>query len=287
MNSRNRPTVRLQTGTVTSPDGTSITYDRYGSGPAVILVGGAFQYRAFDHRTAALAEELAVDFAVYHYDRRGRGDSTDVAPYSVQREVEDLQALVQAAGGAAAVFGMSSGGALALEAAKSTPGIKRIAVYEVPFIVDQSHPPLPADFTARLITALWEGHPGQAVSQFLSWVGVPAPVLAIMRVTPAWPKFKAVARTLPYDMALIERHHRGRPLAAADWADVCAPTLVLSGSKSADWIKNAMRQLSEVLPDPAYRSLDGQNHAVSPRVLAPALAAFFAGAHHHHTGGQR
>jgi pimeloyl-ACP methyl ester carboxylesterase len=194
------------TRTVTSRDGTTITYDIYGAGPAVVLVGGAFQYRAFDHRTAELAEKLGAQFSVYHYDRRGRGDSTDTEPYSVEREVEDLQALIHAAGGSAAVFGMSSGGALAMEAAKVTPGVTRLAVYEVPFIVDRTHAPLPDDFNTRLDTALVEGHIGRAVSQFLTWVGIPRAILTIMKLTPAWTKFKAVAHTLPYDMALIERH---------------------------------------------------------------------------------
>ena len=262
--------------TVVSQDQTRIAFDRYGAGPPVIFVGGAFQYRAFDTRTAKLAKLLAPNFTVYHYDRRGRGDSSDSPPYEIQREIEDLEAMLDVAGGSAHVFGMSSGGALALEAAKHTQAITKLALYEAPFVVDGTHAPLPTDFQARLEASLAAQDPGAAVKQFLAWVGTPAPVLAIMRCTPAWPKFKAVANTLPYDVAIIADHHKGNPLSARDWAGVRVSTLVLNGGKSPDWVRNAMKALASVLPDARHATLPGQNHAVKRQLLAPALTEFFA-----------
>jgi pimeloyl-ACP methyl ester carboxylesterase len=263
--------------TVLSRDGTVIAFDRYGAGTPVVLVGGAFQYRAFDRRTAKLAKLISADHTVLHYDRRGRGDSGNTAPYAVGREIEDLQALIDAVGGSAGVFGMSSGGALALEAAKSGRGITKLAVYEAPFIVDGSHEPLPDDFLSRIEGALAAAQPGKAATQFLRWVGTPAPILAVMRCTPSWPKFKAVAPTLPYDLRIIADHHRGQPLTPREWAGVAVPALAAFGSKSPPWIRNGMRELAGVLPDGRSFIFPGQNHMIKPEVLAPGLIEFFAG----------
>ncbi len=134
---------------VQSKDGTKIAFDQSGEGLPIILVGGALQYRAIDPRTAQLAVLLAENFTVFHYDRRGRGDSGDTLPYAVEREIEDLEALINAAGGSARVFGMSSGAVLALRAAVSL-NITHLALYEPPFIVDASRPPLPDNYLARL-----------------------------------------------------------------------------------------------------------------------------------------
>jgi pimeloyl-ACP methyl ester carboxylesterase len=136
--------------TVTSRDGTSIAFDRVGTGSPLVLVGGALRHRAIDPRTAKLAELLAADFAVYHYDRRGRGDSADKAPYDVDREIEDIDALIEHAGEFAVVFGISSGAVLALRAAYAGVAIRKLALYEPPFIVDDSRPPLPADYQCTL-----------------------------------------------------------------------------------------------------------------------------------------
>jgi pimeloyl-ACP methyl ester carboxylesterase len=261
--------------TIVSQDGTTIAFDCYGSGPPVVLVGGAFQYRAFDKRTTKLAKLLSSDFCVYHYDRRGRGDSGNTLPYGMEREIEDLEALLAHAGGSVNVFGMSSGGALALETAKRSTNIRKLALYEVPFIVDVTHPPLPDDFLPRLNAALAADRPAAAVTQFLAWVGVPAAIVAAIRCTPAWPKFKAVAHTLPYDVAFFIDHHQGRPLKASEWTEVTRPTLTCAGGKSPDWIRNAMQQLAAALPDALHRTLPGQNHAVKRQILAPALTEFF------------
>src|SRR5262245_36078431 len=135
---------------VTSADGTKIAYDQYGDGPALVLVGGAFQHRALDPRTAELAELLAKRFTVYHYDRRGRGDSGDTMPYAVAREIEDLAAVIDNAGGSASIFGMSSGAVLALRAAAHGLPIVKLALYEPSFIVDHSRASLPDDYESTL-----------------------------------------------------------------------------------------------------------------------------------------
>lgn len=166
---------------VTSADGTRIAYDRAGDGPPVVLLGGAFQHRAVDPRTAQLAQLLATDHTVLHYDRRGRGDSGDTAPNAPEREIEDLAAMIEAAGGTASVFAMSSGGALALDATVAGVPIGRLAVYEPPLIVDGSRPPLPADYLRQLT----ELPAGEAVEYFLTTAAmVPRAYVAQMRDTP-------------------------------------------------------------------------------------------------------
>src|SRR4051794_22264207 len=226
-------TRRPQMSTVTSADGTTLGFDRRGDGPAVILVGGAFQYRAFDPRTGQLADLLAGRHTVVHYDRRGRGESGDTPPYAVEREVEDLDALIQAVGGSAALFGMSSGAALALDAVAAGLPVSRLAVYEAPFVVDGSRPPAPADYVAHLRALVAEGRRGDAVEYFLTaGAGVPAEIVGQMRHAPMWPGFEVVAHTLPYDAALMDGTTTGGPLPADRWAAVKIPVLVGDGGAS-------------------------------------------------------
>lgn len=261
--------------TVTSKDGTTIAFDRSGEGPAIVLVGGAFQHRAIDTSTARLAERLAPNFTVYHYDRRGRGESGDTAPYAVNREIEDIDALIQDAGGSAYVFGMSSGAVLALHAAAAGLAITKLALYEPPFIVDDSRPPVPKDYTRRLAGLLAEGRRGDAVELFMTEaVGMPAEAVAPMRGAPFWSAFESVAHTLPYEAAIMGDTLSGRPLPAGRWAAVTVPTLVVDGGASPDWARNAVEALVEVLPDAQRRTLEGQTHQVDPEVLAPGLAEF-------------
>lgn len=263
--------------TVHSHDGTPIAFDRLGAGPALILVGGAFQYRAIDPRTARLAELLAPRFSVYHYDRRGRGDSGDTAPYAVAREVEDLDALIAAAGGSALVFGMSSGAALALEAAKRGLAITKLALYEPPFIVDDSRPPLPREYAARLAELIASGSRGDAVAYFMTaTAGVPAEFIAPMRSDPIWPAFEAVAHTLPYDAAVLGDTMSGDPSTLGRWASVAVPTLVIDGGASPAYVGNAARTLAELLPHGERRTLADQTHEYAPEILAPVVTAFFA-----------
>jgi pimeloyl-ACP methyl ester carboxylesterase len=259
--------------TVRSNDGTQIGFDRSGAGPPLILVGGAFQYRAIDQSTAELVERLAADFSVFHYDRRGRGESGDSVSYSVEREVEDLDALIGSAGGSAFVFGMSSGGALALEAAARGLAITKLALYEPPFAVDENSFNAPDDFLEQLRTLNAAGRLGDAVEYFLTaGLGMPSEMVAEMRNAPVWHGFEAVAHTLVYDTVLMD----GQDTLLAERAPtVTAPTLLLDGGASPPWAAAAVDALAEILPHAERRTLAGQTHDVAAAVLAPALGDFF------------
>lgn len=261
--------------TVTSHDGTPIVFDRSGEGPPVILVTGALATRA---ACASLVALLAPHFTVIAHDRRGRGDSGDTPPYAVEREVEDIDALITVVGGAAFVFGHSSGAALALEAARLLPTkIARLALYEPPFIVDDSRPPLPRDYVAQMTERVAAGRRGDAVEYFMTAaVAVPDDMVAQMRSDPMWPTMEAVAHTLPYDGAIMGDTMFGQPLPAARWAIVTLPTLVLDGGASPTWQRNGVQTLVAALPNAEQRTLAGQGHGADPDVLAPVLAEFFA-----------
>jgi pimeloyl-ACP methyl ester carboxylesterase len=263
--------------TVRSADGTTISYTRVGQGPPLILVDGALCSRSFGPMPK-LAEQLAPYFTVYTYDRRGRGESGDTAPesaYSPDREVEDIEALIAQAGDGVYLHGTSSGAALALEAAKHIRLIIKLAVYEPPFIIDDSRPPIPDDYLPRLKQLIADHHPGDAVKMFMRFVGTPAIFTAVMPLTPVWPKLKAVAPTLPYDIAIVRDHQRGIPFTPGEWAAVKVPTLVAVGGKSPAWMTNATRALADSLPDATYRLLRGQNHMVKAQAIAPVLTEFF------------
>jgi pimeloyl-ACP methyl ester carboxylesterase len=261
--------------TVRSKDGTLIAFDRTGDGLPIILVDGALCYRA-SGPMGPLAKLLTPHFTVFTYDRRGRGDSSNTAPYSTEREVEDIDALIKEAGGSAFVYGISSGAALALEAANCGLAIKSLALYEAPFIVDASHPPIPEDFLARLNDLIASDRRGDAVKLFMKLVGVPTVFIALMRVMPAWPKLTAVAHTLPYDITIVKDNQRGKPLSSRQWASVTVPTLVMDGGKSPAWMRNGMRALGDALPNAQRRTLDGQNHMIKAAPLAPVLTEFFS-----------
>lgn len=258
-----------------SADGTTIAYTRYGDGPPLILADGAMCHRSFGPMTK-LGSLLARDFTVYTYDRRGRGESGDTAPYAVEREVEDLAALIAAAGGSAGICGVSSGAALALEAAKHLPGITKLVLYEAPFIVDSTRTPMPEGYLEGLQGLIAAGRRGDAVKMFLSFVGVPGAVLRLMRVMPAWRKMTAVAPTLPYDISIVKGHQRGVPLDPAEFSAVTIPVCVLAGGKSPDWMRNGNRSLAEALRSGQHRVLPGQTHMVKAPVVAPVVREFFA-----------
>jgi pimeloyl-ACP methyl ester carboxylesterase len=262
---------------VISRDGTHIAYDQLGEGSPLVLVGGAFNTRTFGPN-GGLAPLLAERFTVINYDRRGRGDSTDTAPYSVEREIEDLQALIEAAGGSAHVFGISSGAALALEAANRGLAINKLALYEAPFVVDDSRAPVPDDYFERLQGMVASDRRSDAIRLFMrQGVGVPAVFVAMMRIMPAWSKLKAVAPTVIYDAAIVDDYQRGRPLPSDRWTSVTMPTLVAVGGKSPDWMRSAMRALADVLPNATHSTLEGQTHIVKAGALAPVLVEFFEG----------
>lgn len=261
--------------TVASADGTTIAYDRQGEGPPVVLVDGALCYRE-SGPNGALAAELAGRFTVVTYDRRGRGASGDTAPYAVEREVEDLAALIDAVGGEAHLYGISSGGALALEAASRGLPVTRLAVYEAPFVVDDSRPPLPDDYAQRQGQLALQDRRADAVRLFMrEGVGLPAAVVAMMRLMPGWSKLKGVAHTLPYDTALTADLQRGAPLPRDRWDALTVPIAVVCGSKSPAWMQTGMRELADVLPTATHHTLDGQTHIVKAPVLAPLLVEVF------------
>jgi len=261
------------TGRVLSKDGTVIAYDRRGHGRPVILVDGALCYRGMGE-TEKLAELLAHDFTVYTYDRRGRGGSGDTAPYAVEREVEDIAALLNEAGGEAFLWGISSGAVLAMEAANRFSGIKKLALYEVPFIVDNSRPSMESDWP-RIDEAVAVDRRSDAIKLFLKSVGVPGIVMAVMQLTPVWSKLKAIAHTLPYDGAILRDNQRGKPLSATRWRFIRVPVLVLDGGKSPVWIRHANKSLATALLTAQYRTLEGQTHMLKPKVHAPILVEFF------------
>jgi pimeloyl-ACP methyl ester carboxylesterase len=259
-----------------SKDGTSIALDQTGSGQPLILVDGALCSRS-SGPNGPLAAQLSRRFAVFTYDRRGRGDSGEKKPYAIEREVEDIEALIREAGGSAYVYGISSGAALALEAANRLPGIKKLALYEAPFIVDNSRSPVPDNYSARLDELLAADRRGAAVKHFMrKGVGLPAMIVAMMPLMPAWSKLKAIAHTLPYDTILTVDYQRGKPLPAGRWNTVTVPTLVADGGKSEPWMRHAMQALAKALPNAEYRTLEGQTHIVKPEVLAPVLTDFLA-----------
>ncbi|MFC4119084.1 alpha/beta fold hydrolase [Nonomuraea zeae] len=260
---------------VTSADGTSIAYTRAGQGPAVILVDGALSFRAQSINTD-LATALAGHFTVYTYDRRGRGESGETPPSTPEREIEDLAAIAAEAGGPVRLYGTSSGAALALAAVENGLPVERLALYEPPFIVDDTRPAIPADYLARLDELAAAGRRADMVRYFMRrGVGLPAPVVAMMRFMPAWSTLKAVAHTLPYDAALVAPYERGVPYPEGHWSSVKAPTLVMDGGKSQPWIRNAARSLAGLLPNAEHRTLEGQTHIVKPAALAPVLEGFF------------
>jgi pimeloyl-ACP methyl ester carboxylesterase len=191
----------VRTGTVVSSDGTQIAYSRAGTGEPVVLVDGALNDRSMaGGPNPKLAAALASQFTVLTYDRRGRGESADTSPYAVEREVEDLEAVIDAAGGSAHVYGISSGGALALEAANRLSSIRRLALYELPFVTDDSRTPIPADFAAHLTELTENERRAQALRYFFTTgIGLPRVMVMMMRLMPAWSKLKALAHTLPYD----------------------------------------------------------------------------------------
>jgi len=260
--------------TVTSSDGTTIAFDQSGAGPAVILVGGALSDRA---GAASVAKLLAPRFTVINFDRRGRGDSGDTQPYAVEREIEDIAALINTVGGSACVFGGSSGAALALEAANRGLPITKLALYEPPFIVDDARKPIPEGYVAHLGELATSGQRSEAVEYFLAnAVEVPPEALAQMKQAPMWPAMEAMAHTLAYDGAIMEGNMVGKPFSPGQWAAVTIPTLVMDGGDSPLWMHHAAQAVADVLPNARRLTLDGQTHAVDPNLLVPVLVNFFA-----------
>ncbi len=261
--------------TVISKDGTRIGYSTQGSGPALILIDGALCYRNFGPMPH-LAELLAPHFTVYTYDRRGRGESSNSVPFAVEREVEDIDALIQEAGGSAYVYGISSGACLALEAASRLGDrIKKLALYEPPYNEEQASISVWKDYTKNLKEALAAGRRGDAVGLFMQLVGTPADQVNGMRQAPMWPMFEAVAPTLAYDAADMGAE-RAVPVERA--ARVKVPVLVMDGGANLTYLPFmhvSATKLAKAISGARQRTLEGQTHDVSSEVLAPVLVEFF------------
>jgi pimeloyl-ACP methyl ester carboxylesterase len=265
--------------TVNSADGTRIAYDQYGEGPAVILVGGALAYRKFkkfEQISEALAER---HLTVINYDRRGRGDSGEAGPASVEREVEDIAALIDSVGGRASLWGWSSGGALALRAAAADIGVEKLSVYEAPFKTDPDAKYPAEDYGARLREIVASGDRKAAAKHFMrNGVGMPGIAVAVMSKLPMFKSFSANGLTLTFDYEALGDHNmHGSPLGAEEWADVTCPTQVVYGSKTYPQLRHAARELADVLPNATLLELPGENHNVSPQKLVPLLAEFVNG----------
>ncbi|MFF4590114.1 alpha/beta fold hydrolase [Streptomyces sp. NPDC001388] len=251
-----------------SRDGTELAYARAGQGPAVILVSGAMSTGG---TVAPLSGLLAHRFTVLWYDRRGRGGSGDTAPFAVEREVEDLAALIEAAGGEASLYGISSGGALVLEAAGRGLPVRRVAVYETPFALDEEEARGRAEYSEHLTEALAQGRRGDAVELFLRLTGLAEEMIQRARQSPMWAGMEALAPTLAYDDAVMA----GGRLPRERLASVGVPVLAVAGGDSPRWLREATRAVAEAVPQGTYRTLEGQTHMVDPNVLAPVLAEFF------------
>ena len=260
---------------VTSKDGTQIAYETMGSGPALILVDGAMCFRD-SGPSRPLAEVLKDSFTVHIYDRRGRGESGDTQPYAVEREIEDLSAILEAAGGSAYVYGCSSGGALGLGMANAYAGVRKLIVYEAPFIVDSSRDPLPSDAASTTHALVAEGRRDEAVKRFMKFVQVPAFGVFMMRVMmgKVWRKLTGIAHTLPYDYEIVGPYQQGKPLPAGEWRGIKVPALIADGGKSPAWMRNSQRALAKHL-GAEYRTLDGQTHIVNAAAHAPMIKEFF------------
>lgn len=261
--------------TVTSPDGTTIDYDRHGSGPTVIFVGGATQYRALSEHITHAATLLADEgFTTVAYDRRGRGRSTDTAPWSLAREAEDVAALIGAVGGPATLCTMSSGATVALAAVLAGADVGALALYEPPVMpgVDLT------DGVATLRRLVAEGKHDEAMRYNLTTlIGLPAEAVAGMAQAPSWPLMIATAPTLVYDIAAVNDVNLD-PDWTKRWADVTVPTIVCSGDQTSPFLTSAADATAAALPKASRRVLPGQTHSPAPDVLVPVLVEFLRAA---------
>jgi pimeloyl-ACP methyl ester carboxylesterase len=257
--------------TVTSRDKTTIAFERTGSGPAVIVVAGAFMDRAAE---APLAAELSKQgFTAYAYDRRGRGDSGDTPPYAVEREIEDLEALVDASGGSAFAVGFSSGAALILEATAAGVAFDKVALFEPPYVSGADGLPRPIDLVPKIVELTSTGRRGDAVAVFMTEaVGQPKEAVDFMRSQPMWPGLEAISHTVAYDFTIMGDAEVPKDKAAA----VKVPALLIESSGTIERLSRATRATAEALPDAKHVTLEGGFHEVPPETLAPVLKEFFA-----------
>lgn len=257
------------TGTLVSKDGTRIAYEAIGNGPALVVVAGALGYKDFPY-LRKFAAALAKEFRVFSYDRRGRGGSTDTKPYAVQKEIDDLAAVCRGAGGSPIVVGISSGAALALEAAAAGAPIGRLVAFEPPYMLGNYRKPEHARFEVVLSRLLASDDRDGALKLFMRTVGVPGFIIAIMRLFPFWKGLRKAAHTLPYDAAVMG----GFELPAARLAQIRVPTLVAGGSKSPESLKAAVRAVATAVPGARQVEIPKQSHAIKAAALLPFVRQF-------------
>ncbi len=264
---------------VHSKDGTSIAYDRFGQGPALIMVNGALASRSAVTSSFSSSSDagLSQNFTVFAFDRRGRGESGDTPPYAVEREVEDIDAIISESGGPAYVYGHSSGAILALEAARQLPGrITRLALYEPPFIIDDSRPPVPADYIQHLLELARQDHRNEILTYFMTQaLRVSPEELVHMQNSPMWAAFKKMAHTVVYDSIISADVMQGRPEPLDRWASVKIPTLVMDGGDSPAFMHHGAETLTGILPNAKHRRFPGQSYGAAKEVLVPELIKFF------------
>jgi pimeloyl-ACP methyl ester carboxylesterase len=261
-----------------SRDGTRIAYHTVGSGPILLVVNGALGYRDMSF-AKQLTNQLAKYFTVIDYDRRGRGESGDQRTYSVEREIEDIAALVeQAAGGPCYVFAQSSGAALALRAAAAGVSMKALVAYEPPYMVGNPKDRPASDYRERVTALIAEGRRDDAVKLFMLTVGVPRFLVPLMRLFPFWKQMRATAHTLPYDAAIMGAFE----FPTGELASISIPVIAVTGEKTTPTLKRAAQALAETVPNARHRDAPKMSHAVKPAVLAPLLREWLDGVHQPH-----
>ncbi len=263
-------------GTVTSKDGTKIAYDATGTGPALIVVHGATQFRAFDSSLAILAGLLKDRFTVINYDRRGRGESGNTLPFSPQREIEDIAALIAGpAGGRASIMGFSSGSVVALEAAVAGLPIDKVIMYEPPFVVAGSpFPPPPVDYVEKLNAMTASGDVDAAPAYFMATVGMPLEAIAGAKQSPMWPTMQSIGPTIAYDGQFMFDAYYTAGKFPARWHKATMPVLVVNGDASFPFMPAAAEAVATELPNASRKVLKGQDHGPKPDVFAPVIRDF-------------
>jgi len=249
--------------TVTSADGTVIAFDQLGSGPPLILVAGASCDRTVG---TAIAASLAERFTVLSHDRRGRGDSGDTLPFEVQREIEDLEVLISAAGGTATLLGLSSGAVLAGHAAAGGLPVSHLVMWEPPFRLDAEGQQQTVAYNTQLEALLAADDRGGALELFMRMVGIPGPAIAGMRQSAYWAKGESLAPTLAYDAAVM-----GDGALPSSLGTIQASTLVLAGGASPGWMRDSAQGAAQAIPGARFEVLEGQTHDVAADVLAAAV----------------
>ena len=253
---------------VKSRDGTRIAYNQAGRGPTLVLVSGALGFRGMSFAKQA-ARDFARHFTIVDYDRRGRGESGDMSPYSVDREIEDLGAVIEAAG-SCYVFALSSGAALALRAAAAGVPMKVLVAYEPPYMVGNPPDRPAADYGKRVTALIAEGKRDEAVKLFMVTVGVPRFAVAIMRMFPFWKDMRSVAHTLPYDAAIMGSFD----LPVAELKSISVPVVAVAGEKTTPTLKRAVQAVAETIPGAQHRMAPKMSHAIKAAVLAPLLRSW-------------